>query len=481
MRKQFTFTTLLFLALISCDDFLEVAPDLQISIDEQMATKEGVFEAYSGIYRDIEVLLSSKAAIYADVQGGNIRFSPNGTTKQITIPSRIENSYNFNDQFEASDYKDYYENSYDIINQVNILLQRFAAFDFLAAEEAKQLQAELFIIRGFMHYQIAIQYAQNYHFTTDASHLGIVYNTSTLTAGIDFPSRENMRNTYRLIKEDVETGISLLTATQLLSGPDYSYFNKINTAAIYARMALQMNDWETAKSLATRVINTARVVLSTSTNYVLEWERNLLPVNEILMEFSAPLASDGSVSSSLSEQYAYNSSINYGNYVASSDLLAMYSSNDMRTNMFIEANLTTSINGLEMQKSFFFTKKFQGDAGTLLIRLSELYLIRAEANARTGFINDALNDLNTIRNRANLEAVSSLGSNFEEIFKERRRELAFEGHLLFDIIRFKKNVSRRNDCIAFLCDLEYPSNYFILPIPSSSTNLNQNMTQNAGY
>jgi hypothetical protein len=481
MRKQFTIITLLFLALTSCDDFLEVAPDLQVSIDEQMANQKGVLEAYTGIYRDVEALLSSKSAIYADVQGGNISFSPSITSKQITIPSTIENSYNFNDQFENSDYKNYYEAAYKIINQVNILLQRFTEFDFLAMDNANQLQAELLIIRAFMHYQIAIQYAQNYHFKNDASHLGIIYNTTTLSAGVDFPSRENMNNTYRLIKEDLDAGLNLFANTQLLSGPSYSYFNKENTTAIYARIALQMNDWDAAKSLATTVINTAGIALSTTKNYVQEWEENILPVNEVLMEFSAPKSSDGTVSSSISEHYSYNSSINYKNYVASSDLLAMYSAVDIRKNMFIETNLNTAINGIETQKNYYFTKKFQGDAGTVLIRLSELYLIRAEANAQLGLISEALTDLNSIRNRANLETLFSLGDDFEEIFKERRRELAFEGHLLFDIIRFKKNVSRTNDCISFLCDLEYPSNYFILPIPSSSANLNQNMTQNAGY
>jgi hypothetical protein len=481
MRKQFTFITLLFLALTSCNDFLEVAPDLQISIDEQMATKEGVLEAYTGIYRDIEALLSSRASIYADLQGGNISFSPSITTKQITVPSAIENSYNFNDQFEASNYKDYYEDSYDIINQVNIILQRFTEFDFFTVEEANQVQAELVIIRAFIHFKIAIYYAQNYHFTNDASHLGIVYNKITLTAGVDFPSRENMKNTYRLIKEDLNTGLNLLTDTQLLSGPNYSYFNKKNTTAIYARIALQMNDWNAAKSFATAVINSPGTALSTTASYVQEWEENILPVNEVLMEFSAPKASDGTVSSSISEHYSYNSSINYKSYVASSDLLTMYSATDIRKNMFIETNLTTAINGLETQKNYYFTKKFQGDAGTVLIRLSEIYLIRAEANAQLGLINEALDDLNSIRNRANLDTLFNLGNDFEEIFKERRRELAFEGHLLFDRIRFKKNVSRTNDCISFLCNLNYPSNFFILPIPSSSTNLNQNITQNAGY
>ena len=44
-----------------------------------------------------------------------------------------------------------------------------------------------------------------------------------------------------------------------------------------------------------------------------------------------------------------------------------------------------------------------------------------------------------------------------------------------------RNVARDLGCIASVCNLSYPSNFLILPIPSESVNLNQNIQQNAGY
>ena len=149
--------------------------------------------------------------------------------------------------------------------------------------------------------------------------------------------------------------------------------------------------------------------------------------------------------------------------------------------MFIVENLNTLNNGVITQKPYYFTKKFQDDAGTTYIRLSELYLIRAEANARLGNLDVALTDLNTIRTRANLEPLSNSTNLLEEIFLERRRELAFENLLFFDILRYKKDVVRNEDCIADVCNLDYPSNFFIQPIPFQSISLNQNIEQNEGY
>ena len=149
--------------------------------------------------------------------------------------------------------------------------------------------------------------------------------------------------------------------------------------------------------------------------------------------------------------------------------------------MFKQEALNTSINGVESLQDYFFTKKFQDQAGTTFIRLSELYLIRAEANAKLNALDIALQDLNTIRERANLDALLTQDNLLEQIFIERRRELAFEGHLLLDIARYKKNIERNEGCIATVCDLNFPSNFYILPIPESSILLNQNMQQNEGY
>ena len=93
----------------------------------------------------------------------------------------------------------------------------------------------------------------------------------------------------------------------------------------------------------------------------------------------------------------------------------------------------------------------------------------------------AKEDINTIRTRANASVLQNTEDLKEAIFLERRKELCFEGHLLFDIGRYKKDISRNDDCISLNCSLTYPSPKYILPIPRSNINVNPNLKQNESY
>ena len=127
-----------------------------------------------------------------------------------------------------------------------------------------------------------------------------------------------------------------------------------------------------------------------------------------------------------------------------------------------------------------------GTDNVSIIRLSEVYLNRAEARANLGNDAGAQADIDIIRQRANpgAAAVTATGAALKtEVYNERRAELAFEGHRIFDINRRKQSLARVLDCTAGTgaCNLSYPNNLFILPIPDGETNSNPDITQNPGY
>ena len=118
-----------------------------------------------------------------------------------------------------------------------------------------------------------------------------------------------------------------------------------------------------------------------------------------------------------------------------------------------------------------------------VIRLSEVYLNRAEANARSGQDAAAQADLNLIRQRglATAPDVTATGQDLlDEILRERRIELGYEGHRIFDITRHRLDVVRV-DCTSDVCFYPYPGPFFILPIPQDEMDVNPNITQNPGY
>lgn len=480
--KKYLVILVVLLSLNSCSDFLDVEPDLQISFNEQFSTEQGVQEIVSGIYSDTEGLASSIFHIYPDYIGGNVAFTPSVTNREVTIFNTVDTSYPFQETPVDSDYTSFYGDSYNVINQINLVLERLESLNFIEDSRKSQLKAELLTIRALTHYNLSLLFAQNYGFTSDGSHIGIVYNTSTIDVGTEFPSRSTVAENYSSMQTDLEEALSLFQNNSFLPvGPDYSYFNSINTQALYARIALQMNDWQTAATMSDNVITQSGLVLTPQLDYINQWLQ-INPLDEVLLQFTAPVNSDGGTGSSISAYYLFNSPTNYGRFSASLDLINLFETNDLRINLFQVESLPTVINGVETDEDYYFLNKFQGDSGTLQIRLSELFLIYAEAQERLAPGNTlALDRLNEVRERAGLSTLVAPSDMLEEVFMERRRELAFENSLFFDITRFKKDINRNDGCIAQVCDLSYPSNFYILPIPQASILSNENIIQNEGY
>ena len=241
--------------------------------------------------------------------------------------------------------------------------------------------------------------------------LELYISNGTLVAGVDYPSRETMSKTYELLQDDLESALSLFGPDQALNyGPDYSYFNEMTTKALYARIALQMNDWTKALEYSDFIIENSGILLMDNMSYAQEWEKPEDPVSEIILEFSAPRTSDdGTVSSSVaSEYYGFETLTNYNELVASGDLLDLYDTIDIRAGLFRVELLPTSINENITERPYYFTKKFQDDPGTTCIRISEMFLIRSEAlcpswlkprQCLTGFKFSESQGRNTIINR----------------------------------------------------------------------------------
>jgi hypothetical protein len=474
------------IGVFSCSSFLEQEPGSQTSITEQLSTKSGVFTALLGSFSNIESnIRAERFSIYADVLGGNLKFTPTITGNnagQIAAPINLENVYSFQDQAITSDLESFYDANYEIANQANLILEYVDALTDANDEEKAFIKAQAYAIRGYAHYLLTLIYSQNYGFTDDASHLGIVYNTSTLTNGITYPARENLANTYQFIIEDFLSALeNFSNNTFTFEGPSYSYFNPTNTQALLARVYLYKNDWQNAYNLANIIILNSGITLMPSNEYISEWEKPDSPVSEILLEFSIPRDDGGSVGGSLSQFFGYNSKTDYEKYVASEDLINLFEANDIRRNLFLEESLPTLINENMIDVTYYFTKKFQDNPGFVAMRLSEIYLIRAEASLELNRLDDCKDDLNIIRQRANASLITDTNNLEEALLIERRKELCFEGHYFFDLARKQKDIVRNDGCISQTCNLSYPSPKFVLPIPQSNLNLNTNLQQNESY
>lgn len=482
--KYLIIAVLLF-SVQSCSDFLEQEPGTKTSIDEQLQNKEGVLMALRGVYSELEAnVRSERFAVYADLQGGNIKFTPNvsGSSRgEISASAFIRKVYSFEDDSEESDFKSFYDGSYDIINQANLILEYTPNLADATDAEKNQIKAEALTIRAYAHFLLSQIYAQNYGYTPDASHPGIIYSTKSIKTGIQYPARETVANTYSLLVDDIKTALDNYGDRSLSAGPSYSYFNKNSAKALLARVYLYKKDWQNAYDTANDVIANSGIALTNNADYSAQWEQRDLPVSETLLEFTLPKDAEGAVSSSMSNYFGYTSATVYGGYVATQDLTGLYESGDVRKQLFLEKPLFTLVNGVLVNVNYNFTKKFQDNAGYVAFRLSELYLIRAEAALETEKPDLAMADINVIRARANATLLTTTNNLKEDILLERRKELCFEGQLFFDLARNQKGISRNDGCISTNCSLAYPSLKYVLPIPKFNINLNPNLKQNDSY
>jgi len=162
---------------------------------------------------------------------------------------------------------------------------------------------------------------------------------------------------------------------------------------------------------------------------------------------------------------------------ATTELLNSFEVGDVRRTAFE----TTIDNGVPV----FYSLKFPAHKGNFfnnipVIRLSEVYLIRAEARANQNKAALAQADLTLLRTNRGLAAVPAATTGtalIDLIFNERRVELNLEGHRFFDFKRRGLNIPKP----AGIPTLSYSDFKVLAPLPQAQVNLNPLIKQNPGY
>ncbi|NQU82431.1 MAG: RagB/SusD family nutrient uptake outer membrane protein [Parcubacteria group bacterium] len=119
------------------------------------------------------------------------------------------------------------------------------------------------------------------------------------------------------------------------------------------------------------------------------------------------------------------------------------------------------------------TRQFDAGNDFYAFRISDVYLMRAEAKFRSGDEGGARDDVNAIRSKRNATPRAAL--TLDEIYDERGYELFWEGKRRQDMIRF----GHFND--AYSEKPVTPAYTCIFPIPQSALDVNPNLVQNTGY
>lgn len=478
MKKYYIILLTVFaISLSGCEKLLDKEPTNKISLEDLFKDTQGAKSALAGAYKALlsESHYDKNLMVYPDILGGNIKFSK-------TTNLRLEDVYNVIQTAQLSSMNDTYSYLYSELNNVNNIIKYTATAEGSSTEKAK-IVAEAKCIRALIHFDLVRIFARPFGFTADGSHLGIPLILQPQLFADPLPTRSTVAQTYQAITKDLNEALAVFDNTNV-SALDKSnkqnYFTKASTQALLAKVYLYKNDWDKAFNLADDLIKSNQYTLLTNANYAASWAGRV-PSTESIFEIAIETFAS---SNGLGGYYDPTDNSNYRMYAATNDLLNLYSNTDVRrsSTMFNSVTLTSGI--------YFFTKKYvSGNLSALpikVLRLSELYLIRAEAAAEkaTPDFTLANADLNLIRKRADPSAtnlnITVKNDLIDAILLERRKELAFEGNLLFDLLRRKKDVTRV-DATATVKNLSTDDNRLIMPLPANTVNANKNMVQNTGY
>ena len=255
-----------------------------------------------------------------------------------------------------------------------------------------------------------------------------------------------------------------------------AYLNKVNCRAALARYYLYQRNWAKAEELATAVINSG--VYGLETNYVDIVTKDF--PRESILEVGYNLSDDPGTSA-----FGLNNILaNRRELIPSNQLILSLVSTEAGTRQetigFSTLNLRGNDNGWTVRK---YGTASEENNNIVLIRLAEMYLIRAEARAQLGRqtgATGAVADLNVLRTRAKAPAIATTVQADVLLAVERERvyELAFEGHRWYDLVR-----TGRVQAVMSAFSPNWNSRYERWPIPQSEIQQNPTLReqQNPGY
>lgn len=455
--------------------FLEIDPQQQTDADLAIKDLPGTRAAITGTYSLMQAVTyyGRHSVVLPDLLSDNVFVSSVNQKRYLSYDQYI---VTVTDGVAS----DLWKQLYRVVVNANLLISKAEANDYpdLDKAEAQFIIGEAYALRALAYFDLMRFYAMPYNYTADGSHLGVPL---VIKSGIDntqiiAPKRNTAKEVYAQIIADLNKSMTLMTKSPVgFKSSMRGRMSYYGAEALLSRVQLYKGDWVAADSLATDVIQKGGYSLlpratmaddsrkQNSTESIFEIQYNILD----------NLDSDALVN-------FYWQSGSYGDGLATEDLYKMYTATDARRAFVTKGSRKNGENPAYLITKY--TNNTSYEEPVRVIRLAEVYLIRAEARANQGMDGLAAADVDVVAGRAdaNWTATTATGDVLKTIvLNERRKELAFEGHRLFDLTRnklsFTKYLSGRSIAI------DKTDNRTILPIPQSEMNANKNMEQNDAY
>lgn len=473
MKNIKTYSTIVLLLSIimfnSCEDQLELVSEDDVSPQIALSNVKTITGVVLGIYSNAQsvYVFNGSPQLSAEYQADN-------STWKGSFPT-LRAIYDYTTREDNRDVNFIWVDNYDVIESTNFVINNLPEVDVPNFNETlkNQFIGEAKFMRALTMFNMSQYFGQPYQVANGESlSIPIVLEDFKGDTAPFLGPRNTLNEVYRQIETDLLFALENLPNAYDTNDDTRGRATSGAAMALLARLELYRENYGPAAQLADKVIKSPSYTLAQNYDFY-----DALTSEDIFTIINLAIDNQGGMGYSTLTNPTPEAR---GDVPFSDNLVEAYQAEagDLRfaslTQVGVDAEGITSV----------FTTKFNDGAtqsdNAPIIRVTEMYLIRAEANLKGGTsIGDTpLNDINRLRNRAGLTALGDV--NIEDILRERRKELAFEGgHRRMDLLRNGMNLRREGQPNVDVSALGDP--FTIFPIPSLERGLNPNLEKNPGY
>lgn len=464
----------------SCgDSFLDALPSNSISTEVAVTNISEAQYAVNGIYDALTTSGYYNGAMfyYGDVKGDDMQ----SRGEEGSRPSHY--CYMFAHRSNSLYVGGLWNQPYYVIRLACNLIDAFDNKMIQDGDDAKRnnIKGQAIALRALAHFDLVRCFGYPYGKDNGASWGGPIIDHPLKVQ--EYPVRKTVAECYNFITSELEKAIPLMS-TAKANGKMNAYAAR----ALLGRVYLYCNQNEKAFTIARDLIEELKAggaySLFSNEEYLGQWGLNAKFNKESLFEISN-LANDNPGMDGLSNLmhwYGYKNIIVTKKFA---DELFM-NAGDIRRGLLEQV----TDNGITK----WWLTKYPGTAANkvsyennyIVLRLSEVYLVAAEAGCKAGgdYKETARGYLNEIVKRANPnKSVSIAEFTVERVLQEKSKELIGEGHRYFDMLRNGMKITREGGYHLTGAPEEIDWNYekCVLPVPVEQFQINPDMQQNPGY